>query len=237
MARAIGELRPGANVLGRKVHLDPDLMPESRARLPNWRPMFGQANAAEAHLRHQGVGPGDLVIFFGWFRRTERYNGRLRYLAGSPDVHVMFGWLQIEERWTLKENMRFPPWAEDHPHCKPRPYSPVDAVYIAKERLSLPGLDSRIPGGGTFGTYAPVLQLTAPAATRSHWRLPKWFLPSPAVPTLSYHRRPERWREAHDHVLLHAVGRGQEFVLPDPPIEPMVAWLRTLLQSSGDGAA
>src|SRR6266849_6682087 len=32
------------------AHFDPDLEEASRTRLPGWRPMFGQAGAASAHL-------------------------------------------------------------------------------------------------------------------------------------------------------------------------------------------
>ncbi|NLS76228.1 MAG: hypothetical protein GXY76_03110, partial [Chloroflexi bacterium] len=42
-----------------RAHLDPDLVRESLLRSPGWRPLFGQAGAAQGHLRNHGVGPGD----------------------------------------------------------------------------------------------------------------------------------------------------------------------------------
>ena len=37
-----------------------------------WQPLFGQDSAAETHLRNQGVGTGDIFLFFGLFRRVEQ---------------------------------------------------------------------------------------------------------------------------------------------------------------------
>jgi hypothetical protein len=54
-----------------RAHLDPDLCRSSLDRLPNWRPLFGQAGQAQVHLDNHGVGAGDMFLFFGWFRRIE----------------------------------------------------------------------------------------------------------------------------------------------------------------------
>ena len=56
-------------------HLDPDLNADALARSPGWRPAFGQVEIAQRHLENQGVGPGDLFLFFGWFRAVEPGNG------------------------------------------------------------------------------------------------------------------------------------------------------------------
>jgi hypothetical protein len=74
------------------VHLDPDLRFDSRPRKPGWRPLFGQAEAAQSHLDNYGVTEGDIFLFFGWFRRVEVSNGRFRFKPGAPDVH-MFVWM------------------------------------------------------------------------------------------------------------------------------------------------
>ena len=50
-------------------HLDPDIRPSLRTiTLIEWQPAFGQIDAAQGQLRNQGVGAGDLFLFFGWFR-------------------------------------------------------------------------------------------------------------------------------------------------------------------------
>ena len=78
------------------VHADPQLVPPADAR-PGWRPCLGQAGAAAGHLRREGVGVGDLFLFFGWFRDVERRHGRWVYRSASPDLHLMFGWLEVGE--------------------------------------------------------------------------------------------------------------------------------------------
>ena len=47
------------------AHLDPDLNVLSVPRQTNWRPVFGQAGAAEKHLQNQGVKEGDVFVFYG----------------------------------------------------------------------------------------------------------------------------------------------------------------------------
>src|SRR5882672_3061274 len=86
------------------VHLDPDLRMNSRPRNRGWRPMFGQADAAQRHLHKQGIACGDIFLFFGWFRRVEQLDGRYRYQAGAPDLHMLFGWLQVGEIWRVSED-------------------------------------------------------------------------------------------------------------------------------------
>ena len=65
--------RPLAN---RHAHLDPDLKALSRPRARGWRPTFGQDEAAEGHLRNNGITIGDLFLFFGWFQDVRSHAGR-----------------------------------------------------------------------------------------------------------------------------------------------------------------
>src|SRR5215467_4184568 len=81
------------------AHLDPDLRAAARPRPPGWQPLFGQSEAAQRHLVRQGVGPGDVFVFYGWFRDAEDHHGQYRYarpraFAGkaprpSPDYHAI----------------------------------------------------------------------------------------------------------------------------------------------------
>ena len=50
-----------------RAHLDPDLVANSLPRKKGWRPIFGQVDAAEGHLRLQGVGESDIFLFFGLY--------------------------------------------------------------------------------------------------------------------------------------------------------------------------
>ncbi len=209
------------------THLDPDLNAASVPRLPGWRPAFGQSGAAESHLRRQGVGAGDIFLFFGWFRQVEVANGRFRYVPNTPDWHVLFGWLQVARRIPLTAAADIPPWAADHPHCRRRQPFNHDSLYIAREKLALPGLD--LPGGGVFPRFHESLRLTDPdGRRRSLWRLPAWFHPAKRLSPLSYHGRPNRWQLMDDSVQLQTVGRGQEFVLDTDHYPEALTWLRTL---------
>ena len=50
--------------------------------------LFGQAGSAQSELKNNGVGIGDLFLFFGWFKKKD---------DPKINIHKIFGWLQIEE--------------------------------------------------------------------------------------------------------------------------------------------
>ncbi|MBV9229508.1 MAG: hypothetical protein JOZ18_09370 [Chloroflexi bacterium] len=215
------------------AHLDPDLNMGSVARLANWKPVFGQAGAAERHLQNHGVKEGDVFIFYGWFRQVEQLAGVYRYVKHAPDLHVIFGWLQIERRIPVEKRCEIPLWALDHPHCRRPTYSPSDSVYIATDYLKLPGMHIDKPGGGVFRRFHPDLCLTAPgASSRSTWRFPGWFSPGEGKAGLSYHANPGRWTQEGEYVLLKSVGRGQEFVLDCEEYPESIRWLSSILELS-----
>ncbi|HET6602751.1 MAG TPA: hypothetical protein VFG21_00830 [Xanthomonadaceae bacterium] len=210
------DLGRGRHVPATRVHLDPDLDRKPSLRLPGWRPSLGQTGAAQAHLAGQGVGPGAVFLFFGWFREVARQDGRWRWARGAPHLHVLFGWLEVEEVLPIvSERARClarHPWTADHPHmANPRHYSDArNTLYIAPERSArMPGH----PGGGLFRHYHDALRLSCEQGPRSRWRLPAWFMPKPGRAALSYHADPARWTRHGRHCLLRTVAKGQEFVL------------------------
>lgn len=77
------------------MHLDPDLQATSVSRQPGWLPSIGQVGAAQQHLAARDVGPGDVFLFFGWFRHAERRGERWAYVQDAPNIHSLFGWLQV----------------------------------------------------------------------------------------------------------------------------------------------
>ena len=225
MGKVVRDLLPSGRLPKLQAHLDPDLNPASRPRRRGWEAMFGQALAAERHLQQEGVVAGDLILFFGWFRQTEMHDGRLRYVKGAPDLHLIFGWLQIAERVPWEQTHVLPAWAADHPHCRARPYGKPDSIYRAAPALTVPGVPVGRAGAGLFKRVTSSRQLTAPGSSRSIWRLPRWFHPSVGDCCLTYHRQSERWQLGRDHALLKVVGRGQEFVLHNAPRGGLGEWL------------
>lgn len=211
----------------RCAHLDPDLNPLSIPRPNEWRPIFGQAGAAEKHLQNQGITQGDVFVFYGWFREVEFIAGTCRYVQSAPDLHVIFGWLQVEQRYPVDILSAIPAWAHDHPHCKAWKYRPLDSIYISTKHLHLPDGETHLPGAGIFPRFVPQLRLTAPGRSRSIWRLPAWFYPRSSC--LSYHNDMSRWAREEDAVLLQTVGRGQEFVLDCQEYPEALQWLCQLL--------
>ena len=216
---------------GHGAHLDPDLRPSAYPRLPGWRPLFGQDGTAQAHLENEGVDVGDLFLFFGWFRQTERTEQGFRFMRGAPDLHVLFGWLQIGAVVSLDDSRsELPSWARYHPHVHGDSEG-NNTLYVARRRLDLDGSGHGAAGGGVFRSYNQRLCLTARGQTRTRWRLPGWFFPADGRRPLTYHRNRERWRRTEDHTLLRSVPRGQEFVLDTDDYPEAVAWARNLIMS------
>ena len=230
-----------------KVHLDPYLKQYRASAAPGWRPAFGQDGAAQSHLKNEGVGVGDLFLFFGWFRRVERLKDKdskdaWRFVPRSADLQVMFGWLQIDEVLNIEGRSALGAkhaWLKDHPHWKQRKeMGEGNTIYVAKPRLVIDGKDLG-SGGGTFDRFKDCLQLTEPEQRlRSVWRLPSWFHPGGASPLLSCHRDPDRWFRPDatgSTTRLRSVPIGQEFVLDLENVERQeaMAWLTSLFTPVG----
>ncbi len=213
-----------------RAHLDPDVRREARPRAAGWRPSLGQCGIAQGHLRKQGVGAGDVFLFWGLFRAVD---DGLRW-AGPPEHHI-WGWLQVDEVVAVDraraERAATLAWASDHPHWN-RDADPTNTLYLAGKDLSLPDLPARCClGAGVFDSTAPQRRLTrADARGPSEWALPIAFLPR-GRRALSYHDAAERWTPAlsRGEVHLQVVGRGQEFVLDLDEYPEVVPWLERLL--------
>ena len=203
-------------------HVDPDLRPGHAG--------FGQHGAAARHLRHHGVGPGDLFLFFGWFREIEAHRGAWRWRPGAADRHVFFGWLSVGERLDLTHpasreaaQRRLP----GHPHLVDAPaYGRLNDLYLPAPHCAV---DRAIAGAGQFEYVHPARVLTRTGCSRSNWSLPAAFAPLPERPGLSYHEDPGRWQRRGNRVHLRAASRGQEFVLDLCGRPGVRRWLRRLL--------
>ncbi|HLX56075.1 MAG TPA: hypothetical protein VKR83_03545 [Ktedonobacteraceae bacterium] len=139
----------------------------------------------------------------------------------------MAGWLQIERRIPVTQKEQISSWTFYHPHYRRSTSYSHDSLYLAADRLTLPGLQIDMPGAGVFPHYHPALCLTnqAPYLSRSMWRLPAWMHPGHETIPLSYHTDLSRWTSREDHALLRSAGRGQEFVLDCDEYPEAQKWL------------
>jgi hypothetical protein len=215
---------------GDGAHLDPDLRREAIARAAGWRPIFGQAAAAQSHLANQKIGPGDLFLFFGCFRQAKQVGGRFRFVRDEPKIHVIFGWLQVSCVAPATSGLAAEkPWANGHPHLAAPDRYKNNTLYFASDRLSSIGLNAS--GAGTFEQLEPALILTEADSNCSVWQLPRWFAPA-GRPPLSYHGNRARWTDCGTSMRLQSVGRGQEFVLEVNAYPEARGWLRSIFRAA-----
>jgi len=237
LPQVVSDLTRGRVTRQSQVHIDPDLDPEALNRLPGWRPAFGQVDAAQGHLRKQRVSEGDLFLFFGWFRAVRQLNGRWTYVNNASDLHVLFGWLQIGSIVNFDQSgalvQKAYPWLQSHPHVQhARTFvNRQNTIYIANDRLQLPGLKRPLQGGGLFPKWNESLQLTASGRSRSIWKVPTWMDPAGRSSCLTYHANKQRWmkNDPGSGLLLQTVGKGQEFVLSADDFPEAVPWAARLI--------
>ena len=226
------DLSRGEHSINTRIHHDPELL--NHRDLQNWRPVLGQTGAAHGHLAKQGVGCGDVFLFFGWFRKVERVGGRWRYVRTAPHLHVLFGWLEVHEVLPVvlerERCLAAYPAIAKHPHvASPQHYSHRNNhLYIGAEHSRFaPGEH----GGGYFSRFTSELQLTAPNGTRTLWRVPQWMVPKQGRRALTYHDDPARWTMGPEHAFMQSVGKGQEFVLHCNDYPEAHSWLSSLITS------
>jgi Nucleotide modification associated domain 3 len=195
------------------AHLDPDLVADRRERRSGWRGAFGQVGAAAGHLLNQGVGPGDLFLFFGLFRRASSDEaGGCRFVPGQKPFHAIWGYLEVDRRVDAAD--RAPSWALDHPHFADPGRGRPNVVFLARD--------------GRFGVfrYRAELRLTRPGAERvTDWQVPDCL----SRVALSYHPL------GSTSGRLRAASRGQEFVCAAD--EEVASWAYGLVDASERWAA
>ena len=182
-----------------RCHLDPDIRP-GLARYAEWVPAFGQVDAAQSHLENQGVGVGDLFLFFGWFRNTVWKSGRLAYCG--PHIQAIYGYLQIGGILKGDEIADRCPW---HPHAGGEFARESNTVYLASSELTINEIPTGLPGYGALD-FCDDLVLTKPGETRSRWKRYPWM------------ERAQISRHNADSLkdgYFQSVAIGQEFVIQD----------------------
>ncbi|MBB5733845.1 hypothetical protein FHS61_002891 [Altererythrobacter atlanticus] len=144
--------------------------------------LFGQVGAAQTHLANQGVGAGDIFLFFGLFREE-----------GKDPHHRIFGYLRVEQVMPL-------------PGCDQALLERANALSHPHALAMLGRNDTLYHGPGRVAAMAtPGLRLTVAEGPPSLWEIPPWLRRT----GLSYHDRTDRWLRGSR---LRSVARGQEFV-------------------------
>ena len=195
-ADIIQQLNPNNPVIHKECHLDPDIRGEVIERMKGWKPAFGQIGAARTHLCNQGVGIGDLFLFFGWFRETKYKDGKLTYIGPSSGFHAIYGYMQIGE--IIDKESDIPDWLRSHPHALYYQGATNNAIYLAADKLTF---NSSMPGAGCF-RFTESHILTKKGCSRSVWNLPDFFR------NISITYNANAWREDG----FHSAAKGQEFV-------------------------
>ncbi len=139
-------------------HYDPQIRSNaSNATEPKYTGLFGHSGNALAHLKNEGVGAGDIFLFFGWFRHTTYTPERgYRYIPNT-DKHIIWGWFEIggyknANQISDTDDM----WLRQHPHSFMKDNSTGNIIYTASDKLTMfPDL----PGAGIF-KYNKKLVLT-----------------------------------------------------------------------------
>ena len=126
--------------------------------------LFGQCGAAQTHLERQGVGEGDVFLFFGLFREEH---------SGEPH-HRIFGYLEVEEILPLVGGAPDELVALGHPHALAMHHR-NDVIYRGPGRVA--------------ARASETLRLTVPEGPPSLWQRPDWLKRG----GLSYHDREDRW--------------------------------------------
>ena len=183
-----------------RCHFDP--MPiEQKARLA-----FGQTGASESHLRGQCVDKGDIFIFYGWFKLTEKTNGHWRFKTGAKDIHLIWAWMRVGDIICLDTlDQRHSaiaqfPFLAHHPHLSEWRKAP-NQIYLSDKSGLLPYSDQQC------------LTDCENYQGRSTWVLPDCFNQPKSFTYLN------NFSHSGEQVTIKVPGRGQEFVLDLEKIE------------------
>ena len=187
---------------------------------------FGQVSSAQSHLENQKVGPGDLFLFFGWFRDVEIDDGKYRYRKDARDHHRIFGWMFIDQKMSVGANTdefrrKFHKYAA-HPHAIGE-WGHNNTIYLAPDTVFLFEKIS-IRGFGILPKSEQTLLSNFDAPSKRYWNVPDWLNPEKGGCIPSYHDE-----KNYIDGFLKTAGRGQEFVCqPKHETDEFKEWLLDL---------
>lgn len=202
-----------------KCHLDPDIRDNRINKVKGWEPAFGQTASAQGILSNAGVEVGDLFLFLGWFRQTEKTEKGYRFVRRNPsdfyngcDLQIIYGYMQIGQIINDQEKIRKYYW---HPHSSDvHTHNANNTLYVPSKKLSfLPGLK----GYGTLD-YRKDRVLTKEGMGRATWNEFEFLMPE--------HLADNRKNSAKGKGLYYC-GIWQEMVVYDS--KDLVSWVKDIL--------
>ena len=197
-------------------HLDPDIR-DDITHPENWKPAFAQHHAAASYLDNNGVGEGDLFLFFGWFRQSEYDSeGKLRFVRSAKDLHIIYGYMQVgsvvRSLEEIKNNYGY------HPHANITDSS--NRLYVARDVLSFADC---VKGYGTL-KYDKCTVLTKDGFSRSKWEIPQCFYSDDVTISLNG----DLFKTDENGVkYFQSPRRGQEIVIN--ATDGIMDWVKTII--------
>lgn len=156
-------------------HLDPDLdITRRKKAVENWKPAFGQINQAASYLLNNGIGKGDLFLFFGNFKHVVENEGKYKYARRNKNtidpyygrqMQAIWGYLQVGDIIDEPQEQKKLFW---HPHsCDKRIYDEKNnLIFTATEHLSFA---PHLPGCGIL-PYDEKRVLTMSGKSKATWK-------------------------------------------------------------------
>lgn len=184
--------------------------------------LFGQVSGSQTTLEKQGVGTGDVFLFFGWYKNY----------SIKKDLHHLFGWLQIDR--VLKDPYEIKDFLDqkniNHPHGAIELYEKKNnTLYVSKEFIEINNEKTSLKGFGLFKKTHPDLILTAPDRTKSIWKMPEKYFSN----TNNLFMSLLKW-EDEKNCLIKSPGRGQECILDAENNQDVIKWAIELIENHGN---
>lgn len=76
---------------------------------------FGPNASAHLLIDKDKVGPGDLILFFGWFKEVVLINGKYCFNQKAPDIHAIWGFMYVGDVIAPSDHKNHPKLI-GHPH-------------------------------------------------------------------------------------------------------------------------
>jgi len=158
-------------------------------------------------------------LFFGWFKTTEYdSNNKLKYKAGSPDLHIIYGYLQVGRIYQCTGN--YTDDVKHHAHLNGSFINKQNnSLYVARNTFSL---DEKCKGSGCF-KYSENLVLTAAGMSRSRWKPHSFFTELP----MTYHNK-----NSIKNNYFQSAAQGQEFIMNSN--EKLRNWVKNLIENTDE---